>query len=89
VPLAGIGPALFLHALVLQNLGGQAVLGGRSQVQAFLLVMAANLAGLAAGSAQPAHRLHLAVGDLAAAGFVAITSTASDHRGGAVTIRPA
>jgi hypothetical protein len=30
VPLAGIGPALFLHALVLQNLGWQAVLGGRS-----------------------------------------------------------
>jgi endonuclease/exonuclease/phosphatase family metal-dependent hydrolase len=28
-------------------------------------------------------------GDLAAAGFVATTSTASDHRGVAVTIRPA
>jgi endonuclease/exonuclease/phosphatase family metal-dependent hydrolase len=50
-PLAGIGPALFLHALVWQNLGWQAVLGGRSQAQAFLLVMAANLAGLAAGTA--------------------------------------
>ena len=51
LPLAGIGPALFLHALVWQNLGWQAVFGGRSQAQAFLLVMAANLAGLAAGTA--------------------------------------
>jgi len=51
VPLAGIGPALFLHALVWQNVGWQAVFGGRSQAQAFLLVMAANLAGLAAGTA--------------------------------------
>jgi endonuclease/exonuclease/phosphatase family metal-dependent hydrolase len=50
-PLAGIGPALFLHALAWQNLGWQAVLGDRSQAQAFLLVMAANLAGLAAGTA--------------------------------------
>ena len=51
LPLAGIGPALFLHALAWQNLGWQAVLGGRSQSQAFLLVMAANLAALAAGTA--------------------------------------
>jgi endonuclease/exonuclease/phosphatase family metal-dependent hydrolase len=51
LPLAGIGPALFLHALAWQNLGWQAVLGGRSQAQAFLLVMAANLAALAAGTA--------------------------------------
>ena len=51
LPLAGIGPALFLHALVWQNLGWQAVFGGRSQAQAFLLVMAANLAALAAGTA--------------------------------------
>jgi hypothetical protein len=51
LPLAGVGPALFLHALAWQNLGWQAVLGGRSQAQAFLLVMAANLAALAAGTA--------------------------------------
>jgi endonuclease/exonuclease/phosphatase family metal-dependent hydrolase len=51
LPLAGIGPALFLHALVWQSLGWQAVFGGRSPVQAFLLVMAANLAALAAGKA--------------------------------------
>jgi len=51
LPLAGIGPALFLHALVWQNLGWQAVLGGHSQVQAFLLVMMGNLAALAAGTA--------------------------------------
>jgi endonuclease/exonuclease/phosphatase family metal-dependent hydrolase len=51
LPLAGIGPALFLHALVWQNLGWQAVLGGRSQAAAFLLVMAANLAALAVGTA--------------------------------------
>jgi endonuclease/exonuclease/phosphatase family metal-dependent hydrolase len=51
VPLAGIGPALFSHALVWQNLGWQAVLGGRSPAQAFLLVMVGNLAALAAGTA--------------------------------------
>jgi endonuclease/exonuclease/phosphatase family metal-dependent hydrolase len=51
LPLAGIGPALFLHALVWQNLGWQAVFGGRSPAEAFLLVMAANLAALAAGTA--------------------------------------
>ena len=51
MPLAGIGPALFLHALVWQNLGWQAVLGGRSPAQAFLLVMVGNLAALAAGTA--------------------------------------
>jgi hypothetical protein len=51
LPLAGVGPALFLHALVWQNLGWQAVLGGRSQEAAFLLVMAGNLAALAAGTA--------------------------------------
>jgi endonuclease/exonuclease/phosphatase family metal-dependent hydrolase len=51
LPLAGIGPALFLHALAWQNLGWQAVFGGRSLAQAFLLVMAANLAALAAGTA--------------------------------------
>jgi hypothetical protein len=50
-PLAGIGPALFLHALVWQNLGWQAELGDRSPAQAFLLVMVGNLAALAAGTA--------------------------------------
>jgi len=51
LPLAGIGPGLFLHVLVWQNLGWQAVLGGRSPVQAFGLVMVANLAALAVGAA--------------------------------------
>jgi endonuclease/exonuclease/phosphatase family metal-dependent hydrolase len=51
LPLAGIGPALFLHALIWQNLGWQAVLGGRSQEAAFLLVMLGNLVALAAGTA--------------------------------------
>jgi endonuclease/exonuclease/phosphatase family metal-dependent hydrolase len=51
LPLAGVGPALFLHALVWQNLGWQAVHGGRSQEVVFLLVMAGNLAALAAGTA--------------------------------------
>jgi endonuclease/exonuclease/phosphatase family metal-dependent hydrolase len=51
LPLAGVGPALFLHALVWQNLGWQAVYGGRSQESVFLLVMAGNLVALAAGTA--------------------------------------
>ena len=51
LPLAGVGPALFLHALVWQNLGWQAALGGRSQEAAFLLVMVGNLGALAAGTA--------------------------------------
>jgi hypothetical protein len=51
LPLAGIGPALFLHALVWQNLGWQATLSGRSQALAFAVVMLANLAALAAGAA--------------------------------------
>jgi endonuclease/exonuclease/phosphatase family metal-dependent hydrolase len=51
LPLAGIGPALFLHGLVWQNLGWQAVLGGQPPARAFLLVMLANLAGLVAGVA--------------------------------------
>ena len=51
LPLAGIGPALFLHALVWQNLGWQAVLGGRSPLQAFALVMVADLAALAVATA--------------------------------------
>jgi len=50
-PLAGIGPALFLHALIWQNLGWQATLSGRSQALAFAVVMVANLAALAAGTA--------------------------------------
>jgi endonuclease/exonuclease/phosphatase family metal-dependent hydrolase len=49
--LAGIGPALFLHALIWQNLGWQAVGGGGSQAQAFLWVMVANLGALVAGTA--------------------------------------
>jgi endonuclease/exonuclease/phosphatase family metal-dependent hydrolase len=49
--LAGIGPALFLHALIWQNLGWQATLSGRSQPLAFAVVMVANLAALAAGTA--------------------------------------
>jgi endonuclease/exonuclease/phosphatase family metal-dependent hydrolase len=44
LPLAGIGPALFLHALMWQNLGWQATLSGRSQSLAFAVVMVANLA---------------------------------------------
>jgi endonuclease/exonuclease/phosphatase family metal-dependent hydrolase len=51
LPLAGVGPALFLHALAWQNLGWQAVGGGRSQQAAFLAVMVGNLAALAAGTA--------------------------------------
>jgi endonuclease/exonuclease/phosphatase family metal-dependent hydrolase len=51
LPLAGVGPALFLHGLVWQNLGWQAVLGGRSQEAVFLLVMVGNLGALAAGTA--------------------------------------
>src|ERR687898_2384322 len=51
LPLAGIGPALFLHVLIWQNLGWQAVLGGRSQEAVLLLVMVGNLAALAAGTA--------------------------------------
>jgi endonuclease/exonuclease/phosphatase family metal-dependent hydrolase len=51
LPLAGIGPALFLQALIWQNLGWQAELGDRSQGRAFLLVMVANLVALGAGTA--------------------------------------
>ncbi|HEU4398120.1 MAG TPA: endonuclease/exonuclease/phosphatase family protein [Actinomycetota bacterium] len=51
LPLAGIGPALFLNGLVWQNLGWQAVLGRQPPARAFLLVMLANLAALAAGVA--------------------------------------
>jgi endonuclease/exonuclease/phosphatase family metal-dependent hydrolase len=56
LPLAGVGPALFLHALVWQNLGWQTVLGGQPPARAFLLVMLANLAALAAGVAAAAAR---------------------------------
>ena len=51
LPLVGVGPALFLYALVWQNLGWQSVLGGQPPARAFLLVMLANLAALAAGVA--------------------------------------
>jgi endonuclease/exonuclease/phosphatase family metal-dependent hydrolase len=56
LPLAGIGPALFLHALVLQNIGWQAVLGRQPESRAFLLVMLANLAAVAAAAALAAGR---------------------------------
>jgi hypothetical protein len=46
-------------------------------------------AHLAVGPAQPGLDYTWLSGDLAAAGFVAATSTAGDHRGVAVTIRPA
>ncbi|HEX7146420.1 MAG TPA: endonuclease/exonuclease/phosphatase family protein [Actinomycetota bacterium] len=74
LPLAGIGPALFLHALVWQNLGWQAVLGGRSQEAVLLLVMVGNLAALAAGTAAAVARetrwpvAGTALGGLAAVG---------------------
>jgi endonuclease/exonuclease/phosphatase family metal-dependent hydrolase len=73
VPLAGIGPALFLHGLVWQNLGWQAVLGRQPPARAFLLVMLANLAGLAAGLAAagaPAGRAGWRVVATAAVGLV-------------------
>ncbi|HEX8861775.1 MAG TPA: endonuclease/exonuclease/phosphatase family protein [Actinomycetes bacterium] len=54
--LVGVGPALFLEALVLQNIGWQAVIGHRTEARAFLLVMVANLAGIAAGAAVTATR---------------------------------
>jgi endonuclease/exonuclease/phosphatase family metal-dependent hydrolase len=81
LPLAGVGPALFLHALVWQNLGWQAVLGGRSQEAAFLLVMVGNLGALAAGTAAALARearwplVVTAVGGLAVA--VALTERAT------------
>ena len=51
LPLAGFGPALFLNALVLQNVGWQSVLGHQRDTAAFLLVMLANLVALAIGGA--------------------------------------
>src|SRR5829696_6034112 len=81
LPLAGVGPALFLHALVWQNLGWQAVLGGRSQEAAFLLVMVGNLGALAAATAAALARearwplVVTAVGGLAVA--VALTERAT------------
>jgi endonuclease/exonuclease/phosphatase family metal-dependent hydrolase len=56
LPLAGVGPALFLHGLVWQNLGWQTVLGGQPPARAFLMVMLANVAALAAGVAAAAAR---------------------------------
>jgi endonuclease/exonuclease/phosphatase family metal-dependent hydrolase len=56
LPLAGIGPALFLHTLVLQNIGWQTVLGRQTEPRAFLLVMLANLAAVAVGAALAAGR---------------------------------
>ncbi|HEX8931291.1 MAG TPA: endonuclease/exonuclease/phosphatase family protein [Actinomycetota bacterium] len=49
LPLAGFGPALFLHCLVWQNIGWQAVLGRQPDTRAFLLVMLAGLVALAIG----------------------------------------
>jgi endonuclease/exonuclease/phosphatase family metal-dependent hydrolase len=49
LPLAGFGPALFLHCLVWQNIGWQAVLGRQPDTRAFLLVMLADLVALAIG----------------------------------------
>ncbi|HEV3012100.1 MAG TPA: hypothetical protein VG499_02400, partial [Actinomycetota bacterium] len=69
LPLAGIGPALFLHALVWQNLGWQAVLGGRSQEAVLLLVMVGNLAALAAGSAAAARETRWPVAGTAVGGL--------------------
>jgi endonuclease/exonuclease/phosphatase family metal-dependent hydrolase len=81
VPLAGIGPALFPHALVWQSLGWQAVLGGRSPAQAFLLVMVGNLAALAAGTATAlAREVRWPVAGTALAGLavaVALVDTAT------------
>ncbi len=51
LPLAGVGPAMFLEALVLQSVGWQAVLGRSTQARAFLLVMVGNAVALAAGAA--------------------------------------
>jgi endonuclease/exonuclease/phosphatase family metal-dependent hydrolase len=82
-PLAGIGPALFLHALIWQNLGWQAELGGRSQDAAFLLVMVGNLAALAAGTAAALARetrwpvVGTAIGGLAVAVALASQATAA------------
>jgi endonuclease/exonuclease/phosphatase family metal-dependent hydrolase len=85
VPLAGIGPALFPHALVWQNLGWQAVLGGRSPAQAFLLVMVGNLAALAAGTATAlAREVRWPVAGTALAGLavaVALGETATTAAG--------
>jgi endonuclease/exonuclease/phosphatase family metal-dependent hydrolase len=83
LPLAGVGPALFLHALVWQNLGWQAVLGGRSQEAAFLLVMAGNLVALAAGTAAALARetrwpvVGTAIGGLVVAAALGSTATAT------------
>jgi endonuclease/exonuclease/phosphatase family metal-dependent hydrolase len=83
LPLAGVGPALFLHALVWQNLGWQAVLGGRSQEAAFLLVMAGNLVALAAGTAAALARetrwpvVGTAIGGLVVAAALGSTATAA------------
>jgi endonuclease/exonuclease/phosphatase family metal-dependent hydrolase len=49
LPLAGFGPALFLHCLVWQNIGWQSVLGRQPDTRAFLLVALANLLALATG----------------------------------------
>lgn len=52
-PLAGFGVALFLHAVILQNIARQSTLLQLSTADAFLLVMASNLAALVVFSILP------------------------------------
>jgi endonuclease/exonuclease/phosphatase family metal-dependent hydrolase len=58
LPLAGLGPALFLHALLWQNVARQTVILGQPQQRAFLFVMLANglalVAAIAAARGAPA-----------------------------------
>jgi hypothetical protein len=54
LPLAGLGAALFLHALLWQNVARQTVLLGQPQQRVFLLVMLANGLALAAAAATAA-----------------------------------
>ncbi|MFN2556535.1 MAG: endonuclease/exonuclease/phosphatase family protein [Nitriliruptorales bacterium] len=49
-PLVGLGPALFLFFLVWQNIAWQTVFGRQSQLTAFALVMAANVAAILAAA---------------------------------------
>jgi endonuclease/exonuclease/phosphatase family metal-dependent hydrolase len=51
LPLAGLGAALFLHALLWQNVARQTVFLGQPQQRAFLFVMVANGLALVAAAA--------------------------------------